>query len=155
MGSEKPGARQMSVAAIRNGTVIDHIQTEATFKVAQILRLEREEQVVLVGMNLPGSRGRKGIIKVESRALTVQEVSKIAVIAPDATLNIIEDYEVVEKRKVELPSRVEGIVRCFNPGCVTNQQPVHTCFDVVGNRPVTLRCTYCERLMSGPDIILK
>jgi aspartate carbamoyltransferase regulatory subunit len=157
MGSDAPGRKEMSVAAIRNGTVIDHIETEATFKVAEILRLEREGEVVLVGMNLHrGSTDeRKGIIKIESRELTPQEVNKIALIAPNATLNIIKEYRVVEKRKVELPSRVEGIVRCFNPQCITNQQPVPTCFDVDATHPVTLRCTYCERTMAGPDIILK
>lgn len=157
MGSDAPGRKEMSVAAIRNGTVIDHIQTEATFKVAEILRLEREREVVLVGVNLRRGSGddRKGIIKIESRELTPQEVNKIALIAPAATLNIIKDYRVVEKRKVELPSRVEGIVRCFNPQCITNQQPVQTCFDVTATRPVILRCTYCERTMAGADIILK
>ena len=99
--------------------------------------------------------GKKGIIKVESRELTPQEVNKIALIAPRATLNIIKDFEVVEKRRVEVPDRVEGIVRCFNPNCVTNRQAVSTCFDVVGTSPMTLRCIFCERMMSGQDIILK
>jgi aspartate carbamoyltransferase regulatory subunit len=146
----------MNVSAIRNGTVIDHIRNDATFKVAEILRLDREEDVVLVGMNLHSSKvGKKGLVKVESRELTAQEVNKIALIAPQATLNIIKDYRVVEKRRVELPERVEGIVRCFNPNCVTNRQPVSTCFEVQGTDPVSLRCVYCERVMSGADIILK
>ncbi|MGD2175017.1 MAG: aspartate carbamoyltransferase regulatory subunit, partial [Candidatus Brocadiaceae bacterium] len=147
---------ELSVSAIRNGTVIDHIQNEATFKVADILRLDNEDQVVLVGMNLhSGKVGKKGLIKVESRELTPQEVNKIALIAPDATLNIIKDYRVVEKRRVELPERVEGIVRCINPNCVTNKQPVVTCFEVIGSAPSRLRCIYCERTMSADDIILK
>jgi aspartate carbamoyltransferase regulatory subunit len=148
--------RELSVAAIRNGTVIDHIQNEATFKVADILRLGQGDEVVLVGMNLPsGKGGRKGLVKIEGRELTPQEVNKIALIAPDATFNIIKDYCVAEKRSVELPSHVEGIVRCINPNCVTNKQPVTTCFEVVGTAPVQLRCTFCERIMSGPDIILR
>ncbi|KPK63020.1 MAG: aspartate carbamoyltransferase [Planctomycetes bacterium SM23_32] len=156
MGSEKGARREMSVSAIRNGTVIDHIQNEATFKVAEILRLAQEQHTVLVGMNLPsGKVGKKGIIKIESRELTPQEVNKIALIAPQATLNIIQDYEVAEKRSVELPERVEGIVRCFNPSCITNRQAVSTCFDVIASDPVGLRCVYCERVMTGPDIILK
>ena len=156
MGSEKPSREQMNVAAIRNGTVIDHIQNEATFKVAEILRLTRNEQTVLVGMNLPsGKVGKKGIIKVEERELTPQEVNTIALIAPEATLNIIQDYRVAGKRRVELPRRVEGIVRCFNPSCITNRQSVTTRFDVVDSSPVSLRCVYCERLMSGTDIVLK
>ncbi len=156
MGSERPVPQELNVSAIRNGTVIDHVSNEATFKVAEILRLEQEDQMVLVGMNLPSKQvGKKGIIKIEGRELTPQEVDKIALIAPQATLNIIKDYRVAEKRKVQLPDRVEGIVRCFNPSCVTNRQSVTTCFEVLGSSPVSLRCIYCERLMSGPDIILR
>ncbi|MHC4480697.1 MAG: aspartate carbamoyltransferase regulatory subunit [Planctomycetota bacterium] len=156
MGSEKSAREEMNVSAIRNGTVIDHIRNEVTFKVAEILRLAREEEMVLVGMNLPSEKmGRKGLVKVESRELTPQEVNKIALIAPQATLSIIKDYQVVEKRSVQLPQSVEGIVRCFNPSCVTNRQEVNTSFEVVAADPVSLRCVYCERVMTGPDIILK
>ena len=156
MNADRPPHREMNVSAIRNGTVIDHIRNDATFKVAEILRLDREEDVVLVGMNLHSSKvGKKGLVKVESRELTAQEVNKIALIAPQATLNIIKDYRVVEKRRVELPERVEGIVRCFNPNCVTNRHPVSTCFEVQGTDPVSLRCVYCERVMRAADINLK
>lgn len=149
-------SEELSVAAIRNGTVIDHIQNEVTFKVAEILRLEGAGEIVLVAMNLPSQLvGKKGIVKIEGRELTAQEADKIALIAPEATLNIIKDFRVVEKRCVELPTKVEGIVRCFNPSCVTNQQDVNTCFEVLSTSPVTLRCVYCERVMSGGDIILK
>ncbi len=155
-GSSEPPGQQMNVSAIRNGTVIDHIRNEVTFKVADMLRLNEEKHIVLVGMNLSSSKvGKKGLIKIASRALTPQEVNKIALIAPDATLNIIKDYHVAEKRRVELPDRVEGIVRCVNPNCVTNQQDVTTCFDVIGSSPPALRCVFCERMMSGTDLVLK
>ena len=156
MASPSPSREELSVSAICNGTVIDHIRNDATFKVAEILRLASEDHEVLVGMNLPSKKvGKKGIIKIESRELTPQEVNKIALIAPQATLNITKDYRVAEKRNVELPERAEHVVRCFNPSCVTNRQSVGTCFDVLTADPVSLRCTYCERVMSGPDIILK
>ena len=156
MKMAKKPAREMKVSAIRNGTVIDHIQNEATFKVAEILGLGRGEHMVLVGMNLPSKKvGRKGIIKIEGRELTPREVNTIALIAPDATLNIIKEYQVAEKRRVELPAKVEGVVRCFNPSCVTNCQPVATSFEVIAAGPVRLRCVYCERAMQGPDIVLK
>ncbi len=156
MAPKDNSRQEMSVSAIRNGTVIDHISNEATFKVAEILRLDQEEHVVLVGMNLSsGQVGRKGLIKIESRELTPEEVNKIALIAPDATLNIIKDFGVAEKRRVELPRAVEGIVRCVNPNCVTNKQAVTTAFDVIGSSPPVLRCVYCERVLSGEDIVLK
>jgi len=153
---KKPLTMELKVSAIRNGTVIDHFQNEATFKVAEILELGHGDNMVLVGMNLQSKKvGRKGLIKIEGRELTPQEVNKIALIAPQATLNIIQDYRVIEKRHVELPSKVEDIVRCFNPTCITNCQPVRTSFEVIAANPVRLRCVYCERIMSGADIILK
>jgi len=125
--------------------------------VADILRAQQEERnTVLVAMNLPSEQlGAKGIIKIENRRLTPDEVNKIALIAPRATLNIISDYKVVEKTLVRLPERIEGIVRCFNPHCITNEQPVNTSFQVLQSNPPVLRCLYCERVMSGEDIILK
>ncbi len=154
--SEREKHQQLNVTGIREGTVLDHIENKATFKVAEILRLEQEERMVLIGVNLQsGKVGKKGLIKIAGRALTPQEVNTIALIAPDATVNIIRDYRVVEKRKVELPDRLEGVVRCFNPNCVTNQQAVDTSFEVLQSSPPTLRCTYCERVMSGTDITMK
>jgi len=156
MSPEKPAPQELNVSAIRNGTVIDHIRNEATFKVVEILNLTQEGRMVLIGVNLPSGRlGRKGLVKIENREVTPQEANKIALIAPEATLNIIKDYGVIEKRKVELPQLVEAFVRCINPTCVTNQQAVPSCFDVVDSSPPTLRCVYCERVMSGRDIILK
>jgi aspartate carbamoyltransferase regulatory subunit len=157
MSAQSEEGRELSVTAIRNGTVIDHIRNEATFKVAEVLRVQEEDSQVLVGMNLPSGRvGRKGIIKVENRELTPQEVNKIALIAPEATVNIIKDFEVVDKRYVEVQDRVTGIVKCFNPNCITNRQDdTTTAFRVVGEEPTTLRCIYCERHMAGNDIIIK
>ena len=156
MCAEKKARQELSVTAIRSGTVIDHLDSDATFKVADILGVQQEKSVVLVGANLPSrTLGRKGIIKVENRELTPEEVNKIALIAPQATLNIINDFKVVNKFGVELPSEIEDIVRCFNPRCVTNQQPVAGRFQVLQPSPPVLRCMYCERIMSGGDIILK
>jgi aspartate carbamoyltransferase regulatory subunit len=156
MSARKESPPEMNVSAIRDGTVIDHIRNEATFKVAEILNLMHEGRMVLIGVNLPSGRlGRKGLVKVEDREVTPREANKIALIAPEATLNIIKDYRVTEKRKVELPQAVEGIVRCINPSCVSNQQAIESSFDVIGTAPPTLRCAYCERVMSGRDIILK
>ena len=95
--------RQLAVSAIRNGTVIDQIDSKSTFVVSEILKLQNEEQLVLVGINFSSNKlQKKGIIKIDSKRLTQEEVNKIALIAPDATLNIIENYEVVKKIKVEL-----------------------------------------------------
>lgn len=156
MNAEMQGPGEMNVSAIKNGTVIDHIESRATFKVADILRVQQEHDMVLVATNLrSGKLGTKGLIKIENRQLTAQEVNKIALIAPHATLNIISEYEVVDKWPVELPQNIDAIVKCFNPRCITNQQPVTTHFDVLETSPPTLRCHFCERVMKGDDIILR
>ncbi|MFP4176207.1 MAG: aspartate carbamoyltransferase regulatory subunit [Planctomycetota bacterium] len=147
---------KMKVSGIRHGTVIDHIESEATFQVATLLEVEREDNMVLVGMNLESDHlDKKGLIKIEDRKLTPDEVNKIALIAPSATLNIISNYRVTEKFKVQLPETIERIVKCFNPRCVTNQQEMDTRFDVLHTSPPGLRCVYCERVMRGKDILLK
>jgi len=156
MGDEAEGREQLNVTAIENGTVIDHIDNDSTFQVAELLQVESEDGVVLVGTNLPSRKlGRKGIIKVARRQLTSEEVNKIALIAPHATLNIIKDYEVVSKSAIELPDRIRGTVRCFNPTCITNQQPVDTHFEVMGEAPPVLRCLYCEKSMTAEDVMLE
>ncbi len=148
--------KQLAVSAIRDGTVIDQIDNKSTFIVSEILKIRNEEQVVLVGVNLSSKRlKKKGIIKIGGKILTQEEVNKIALIAPDATLNIIKDYEVVKKIKVELPDFIEDTVKCLNPNCVSNHQPVNSKIHVISKQPVKLKCHYCERLMSVKDIELK
>ena len=147
--------KQLAVSAIKNGTVIDQIDSKSTFVVSEILKLHEEEQEVLVGINLSSKKlKKKGIIKIAGKILTKEEVNKIALIAPDATLNIIKDYEVQKKIKVELTGAIKEIVKCFNPNCVSNHQVVHHQFAVVCKQPVKLRCHYCERIMTGKDIRL-
>ena len=156
MAQEEHVRLEMNVSTIRDGTVIDHVDSDATFKVADILQVKDERNMVLVGVNLASERlGKKGLIKIENRELTPDEVNKIALIAPDATLNIISNFKVVDKAKVQLPRQIERIVKCFNPRCVTNQQAVTTRFEVLRVSPPVLRCLYCERVMAGQDIILK
>ncbi len=147
--------KELAVSAICNGTVIDQIDSKRTFIVSEILRLHEEEREVLVGINLSSKKlKKKGIIKIEGKNLTRSEVNKIALIAPDATLNIIQNYEVVKKLQVELPDIIEGLVKCINPNCVSNHQTVENKIHVAGKNPVKLRCHYCERLMGVKDIEL-
>ena len=147
--------KKLEVSAIEEGTVIDQIASKSTFKVANILNIQGIDQVVLVGVNLSSKKlGKKGIIKIGGKILTQEEVNKIALIAPDATVNIIEDSELVRKFKVALPDAIEGIVKCFNPNCVSNHQKIQSNFHVINKNPIKIRCHYCERLMGTDDIEL-
>lgn len=138
--------QEMLVAAIKNGTVIDHIPADKTYKVATLLGLEKLDTPVTLGYNYHSMKlGRKGIIKVEDRYFTDEELSRLSVVAPGVVLNIIKDYEVVEKKRVTMPEKLVGIVRCNNPKCVTNNEPMPTVFHVTDEDKGTLRCHYCEK----------
>lgn len=147
--------KTLKISAIREGTVIDHLPSKNTFKVADILGLKDHENVVSVATNLPSKKLKtKGIIKVGGKFLSKQEVDKIAVIAPEATLNIIKDYQVKEKIKLTVPDVVNKIVKCSNPNCITNIESVPTKFFVVSRAPLRIRCSHCERAMNSEDIEL-
>lgn len=147
--------KKLEVSAIEEGTVIDQIASKSTFKVANMLNIQDIDQVVLVGVNLSSKKlGKKGIIKIGGKSLTQEEVNKIALIAPDATMNIIKDSEVVRKFKVAIPDDIEGFLRCFNPNCVSNHQNIRSRFHVISKNPIKIRCHYCERLMGSDDIEL-
>lgn len=143
--------RELVVSAIENGTVIDHIPAGEVYKVVKILNLDMYEDEVLIGTNLSSKKyGKKGIIKVKNKFFAETEVNKVALIAPNATLIIIKDYEVVEKRHLSIPDTIKQIVKCINPNCITNiEDNIETNFRVVDNEPLKLQCHYCEKTMTN------
>jgi len=144
---------KLKVSAIKEGTVIDHIPAKNLFKVISILGLDKIKNQITFGTNLESHKlGAKAIIKVSNKFFKDNEINKIALIAPHAKLNIIRDYEVVEKRIVEIPDSIKGIVKCFNPKCITNNETITTCFKLVAKEPVALKCHYCEKITSEEQI---
>jgi aspartate carbamoyltransferase regulatory subunit len=147
--------KELSVSAIKEGTVVDHIPGKATFKVVDILDLKGIRGTISVATNLNSkTMGKKGIIKISGKDLTKEEVDKIALIAPNATVNIIKNYDVKEKINVAIPSTIKKIIKCSNPNCVTNNETVMTKFYVLGKDPLKVKCHYCERSMVKEDISL-
>jgi aspartate carbamoyltransferase regulatory subunit len=145
--------KELKISAIEEGTVIDHIPTDATFKVVEILDLENHEGIVSIATNLQSKKiGKKGIIKVGGKSLTQSEVNKIAIVAPDATVNIIQNYNIREKIKVKTPDIIDNVVKCSNPVCITNSEQIATKFYVVRKDPLKIKCHYCERSMGKDDI---
>ena len=151
----KTGKTSLAVAALCNGTVIDRIPAKALFKAARILDIEHADTAVTIGNNLPSKElGLKGIIKVADTVYPEATLNRIALIAPTTKINIIKDYEVVEKRHVELPDTIVGLVRCSNPKCITNNEPMLTRFNVVDREDVTIRCCYCAQDIKAADAVL-
>lgn len=139
----------LSVSAIENGTVIDHIPAKSLFKVISILSLNAiTENKMTFGTNLDSKRlGQKAVVKISGKFFEDIEIDKIALVAPNAKLNIIRDYEVVEKRDVKVPDKIVAFAKCMNPKCVTNHQAVVTKFEVViNNEHIGLKCNYCEKI---------
>jgi aspartate carbamoyltransferase regulatory subunit len=145
--------KQLSVSAIQNGTVIDHVPARNLFKVIQILGLDHIENQITFGTNLESKKlGKKAIIKISGIYFEDQDINRIALVAPDAKLNIIRDYEVVEKRVVEVPDNIIGIAKCMNPKCITNFETVKTKFRVVSKKNVALKCHYCEKITTQDNL---
>lgn len=141
--------KERIVAAIENGTVIDHIPAEKTYTVATVLCLADLTTPVTIGSNYASKKiGRKGIIKVENKFFTDEEISRLSVVAPNVVLSIIHDYEVVEKKTVVTPDELRGIARCNNPKCITNNEPMDTVFHVVDKDNGILKCHYCDKEQS-------
>ena len=140
------------VYAINDGTVIDHIPATKALKVIDILGLENEG-ILTIGIGFSSKKmQRKDIIKIENKYLKKEETDKISLIAPQATINIIKNGKLVEKRKIELPDEYVNIVKCPNPNCITSKEAVSTRFKVINRTPLMLRCHYCERVITEDEV---
>lgn len=148
--------RELQVAALENGTTIDHIPPSQLFKVAKLLGLENMDNTITIGNNFQSKKmGCKGVIKISNKFFEEDEINRIALIAPKVILNIIRDYEVVEKKTVTLPDELVGLVKCNNPKCITNNEPMPSRFEVIDKEKGTIKCRYCERKINKEDIIIK
>ncbi|PLB86249.1 aspartate carbamoyltransferase regulatory subunit [Dysgonamonadaceae bacterium] len=148
--------KELQVAALENGTAIDHIPTEELFKVVSLLQLQKIDHRITIGNNLRSRKmGKKGIIKIADKFFREDEINRIALIAPNVSLNIIKDYEVIEKKEITLPDEIVEIVKCNNPKCITNNEPMKTRFHVIDKEKVVLQCHYCELKINKDDIVLK
>lgn len=148
--------KEFIVSAIENGTVIDHIPPKSVFQVIKILHLEESDDMVLFGTNLDSKKyGKKGIVKVKNKFFKKNEINKIGLVAPKATLIVIKDYQVTSKEVVKLPDTIEGIAKCFNPNCITNHEKVETKFYLIDKEEVKLRCHYCEKITDKKNMIIQ
>jgi len=141
--------KKLLVSALENGTVLDHIPSECVYRALDILNLKGIANPVTIGINLKSkSSGDKGIIKISGRFFGNEELDRLAVIAPEATVNIIKDFKVIEKHKLKMPEEIVGITKCMNPKCITNHQPITTRFKTLlrEDGKVSLLCHYCEKI---------
>ena len=154
--NNKKKRKELQVSAIENGTVIDHVKFDSVMQVVKILDLQKIDDPVYIGSNLISKKyTKKGIIKVSNKFFEPDEINKIALVSPTATLIEIRDYEITRKGKVEIPDKINGIVKCVNPNCITNVEDVSTKFTVIDKDDIKLRCHYCEKITAKRNMEFK
>ena len=148
--------QKLRVNKIKDGTVIDHIRGGYALDVINILGITgKEKRVMTIAINVPSKRlGVKDIVKIEGKALNTEEVNRIALVAPHASINFIKNYEVIEKTEVKLPKTIEGIIKCPNPTCISNNnEPIKSKFNVKTDEPLLLKCHYCGVTLEEADVL--
>ncbi|MHA1651891.1 MAG: aspartate carbamoyltransferase regulatory subunit [Candidatus Helarchaeota archaeon] len=153
---EKNLEKSLRVRKIKNGTVIDHISPGNALNVLRIVGITgKEGMIISIAMNVPSDKsGLKDVVKIENKELAPEEINRIALISPNATINIIRDYEVVQKNKVILEEKIVGVIKCMNPNCITNSnEPVESIFKVIQTNPISLRCLYCDWVIDYNNIV--
>lgn len=152
--------RELQIRAIKNGIVIDHIPSEKVFAIVEILKLKEYNERITVATNMPSSSlGKKGIIKIEEKILEEKELNNISLLAPNVTINIIEDYKVIEKTKLEKLDKIIGLMKCDNQKCISNQENIETKFIRVEDESENnleekdkYKCFYCEKVILEDEI---
>jgi aspartate carbamoyltransferase regulatory subunit len=145
---------ELQITAVKNGTVIDHIPSDKTMKIVELLGLTSSNERITVAFNIDSSRsGKKGIIKIADRKLSSAEIEKIALIAEKSTINIIENFKVVDKKYPTLPEVLHNIIKCQNNKCITNIEDIESKFELEDEN--SLRCFYCERTMDKKEAVIK
>ena len=144
----------MQVTAIKNGTVLDHLASGAVFEVMKILNLDQDQKIITVGINFPSQLlGRKDFIKVEDWEITPEQASRVAIFAPQATVNIIKNYQLEKKFKVKTPDHIDHLIICPSPKCITHHEKVESYFYVqMDGRKPKFQCKYCEKVFSQEEI---
>jgi aspartate carbamoyltransferase regulatory subunit len=150
-----PDREHHQVTALRNGTVVDHLNSGMALRALQVLGVP-PDGAALLGIHLESRKmGRKDILKLENVELGPTDVARLALFGPHATVCLIRDYKVVKKLHVEIPDTITGILRCPNPNCVTNHERIETRFDVESRTPMRVRCRYCERRILESEFVIK
>jgi aspartate carbamoyltransferase regulatory subunit len=148
--------KERKIPGIKDGTVIDHIPSRDTFRIIRILNPQEFRYPINLALNLDSKKmGNKGMIKIDNRFLTKDEVNKIAILAPNATVSIIKNYKVKQKITVKLPLELVGVLNCTNPVCITSKEIAISKFKVLRKEPLEVKCHYCERVYGKDEVEIK
>jgi aspartate carbamoyltransferase regulatory subunit len=140
------------VEPIKNGSVLDHIEAGKSLTIIKFLKVPRDANMG-IAINVPSQKlGKKDIIFVENLELTEQEIAKIALITKYASLNIIRGEKVIVKRQLKAPEEIEGIIRCPNPNCISNNEHIDSKFKLTKIGNFSAICWYCEIMLDEKEL---
>lgn len=141
----------LKVDSISRGIVIDHIEAGHGMCIYKYLQLHNADYVVAMIMNVPSKKmGRKDLIKIENNI--DMDLNILGVIAPNITVNIIENEEIIEKKQLKLPQTFEGVINCKNPRCVTtDERNIVQKFKLIDEKTGKYKCVYCDTVYEWED----
>lgn len=135
---------EKKIGRIENGINLDHLQLGSAWYIIKLLKLDNIKHPVGIGLNLGSKKmGKKDLIKIENYRLSPQELELISVFARGAMYSVIENYQVISKTQIQLPSEVNNLIICPNHRCISHQHKSRFHMEPKGNELIA-RCHYCE-----------
>ena len=145
----------LKIGRIKKGTVIDHIDAGYAITILSLTGLEKAPNLMTIGVNVSSKKyKKKDIIKIENVFLNEVQTQKIAILSSNATISLIDNYQVIEKKKVKIPKVIKKIILCINKTCISNSknEPIDTEFTVLDEKPLKIQCVYCDRIYNIDEI---
>ncbi len=146
---------KLKIDKISKGTVIDHIDAGYALTILSLTGIDESKNLMTIGVNVSSKKYQtKDIIKIENVFLNEIQMQQISILSPNATISLIENYKVIEKKKVELPKIIKKLILCVNETCISNSnEPIDTEFLVLDEKPLKIQCVYCERIYNLEAIV--
>ncbi|MHA1150963.1 MAG: aspartate carbamoyltransferase regulatory subunit [Promethearchaeota archaeon] len=149
---------KLRIDKIRKGTVIDHIDAGYAITILNLTGLDESPNLITIGVNVSsGKYGKKDIIKIENVFLNETQMQQISILSPEATISLIENFKVIEKKKVKIPDKIKKLILCVTKTCISNvaKEPIDSEFTVLDKKPLKIQCVYCDRIYKLNEIVFK
>ncbi|MFX0033245.1 MAG: aspartate carbamoyltransferase regulatory subunit [Candidatus Hodarchaeota archaeon] len=145
---------KLKIDKIKKGTVIDHIDAGYALTILNLTGLDESPNLMTIGVNVSSNKlKKKDIIKIEGVFLNEIQMQQISILSPNATISLIDNYRVIEKKKVKLPQIIEKLILCQNITCISSSdEPIDTEFLVLEEKPLKIQCIYCNRIYKLDEI---
>lgn len=146
---------KLKIDKISKGSVIDHIDAGYALTILNLTGIDESKNLMTIGVNVSSKKyATKDIIKIENVFLNKTQMQQISILSPNATISLIENYKVIEKKKVKLPQIIKKLILCINQTCISNSdEPIDTEFLVLVEKPLKIQCVYCGRIYKLEEIV--